>query len=61
DHAPALGIAVTPVVEMTVQGWISFVEDTTIRWLTDPVIDRDQLLALISAALPALAGVVPRD
>ncbi|AZG44781.1 putative HTH-type transcriptional regulator [Gordonia insulae] len=60
DHAPALGISVTPVVEMTVQGWISFVEETTISWLTDPVITRDQLLALITAALPALAAVVPQ-
>ncbi|MFW0784246.1 TetR/AcrR family transcriptional regulator [Gordonia sp. CPCC 206044] len=58
DHAPALGIAVTPVVEMTVHGWISFVEETTIGWLTEPVITRDQLLGLITAALPALAGVV---
>jgi AcrR family transcriptional regulator len=58
DHAPALGIDVTPVVEMTVHGWISFVEETTISWLTEPVITRDQLLSLISAALPALASAV---
>lgn len=60
EHAPALGITVEPVVEMTVHGWIAFVEETTISWLTDPVITRDELLALISAALPALATVVPR-
>ncbi len=58
DHAPKLGIAVTPVVEMTVLGWISFVEETTISWLTDPVITRDQLLTLITDSLPALAAVV---
>ncbi|MFW0797466.1 TetR/AcrR family transcriptional regulator [Gordonia sp. CPCC 205515] len=58
-HAPELGIAVTPVVEVTVYGWISFVEETTISWLTDPVITREQLLALITAALPALASAVP--
>ncbi|ROZ88889.1 TetR/AcrR family transcriptional regulator [Gordonia sp. OPL2] len=58
DHAPALGIDVTPVVEMTVHGWISFVEETTISWLTEPVITREQLLSLISAALPALASAV---
>ncbi|MGV9713454.1 TetR/AcrR family transcriptional regulator [Gordonia sp. NPDC003424] len=59
EHAPALGIAVTPIVEMTVHGWIAFVEETAISWLTDPVITRDELLALITAALPALASAVP--
>lgn len=58
DHAPALGIHVTPVVEMTVQGWISFVEETTISWLTEPVITREELLGVITASLPALASVV---
>ncbi|MEE3848739.1 TetR/AcrR family transcriptional regulator [Gordonia sp. LSe1-13] len=58
EHAPALGIEITPVVEMTVHGWISFVEETTIRWLTEPVIGRDELLALITTSLPALASVV---
>lgn len=56
DHVPALGLTVTPVVEMTVHGWISFVEETTISWLAGPRISRDELLALITAALPALAG-----
>lgn len=55
-YAPEWGIVVTPLVEMTVHGWISFVEETTISWLTDPVITRDELLALITAALPALAA-----
>ncbi|UAK38541.1 TetR/AcrR family transcriptional regulator [Gordonia bronchialis] len=55
DHLPALGIAVTPTIEITVRGWMSFVEETTIGWLEDPRISRDELLALITAALPALA------
>ncbi|MGC4934619.1 TetR/AcrR family transcriptional regulator [Gordonia sp. DT30] len=58
DHAPALEIEPTPVVEMTVHGWIAFVEQTTISWLTDPLITRDELLAVISSALPALASAV---
>ncbi|QTI71311.1 TetR/AcrR family transcriptional regulator [Gordonia polyisoprenivorans] len=58
EHAPALGIEPTPVVQMTVHGWIAFVEQTTISWLTDPVITREELLSVISSALPALATVV---
>ncbi|GAC70783.1 putative TetR family transcriptional regulator [Gordonia soli NBRC 108243] len=58
DHAPALGVEVTPLTEMTVHGWIAFVEETTISWLTEPRVSRDELLGLISASLPALAGAV---
>lgn len=56
EHAPALGVALTPLVEMTVHGWIAFVEQTTISWLTDPVIGREELLAVITASLPALVA-----
>lgn len=58
DHAPALGIEPSPLVEMTVHGWIAFVEQMTISWLTDPVVTREELLSVITAALPALAGSV---
>ncbi len=58
EHAPALGIEPTPVVQMTAHGWIAFVEQTTISWLTDPVITREELLSVITEALPALATVV---
>lgn len=58
DHAPTFGIEVTPATELAVHGWIAFVEETMIRWLADPVIDRDELLAVISASLPALATAV---
>lgn len=56
DHAPAFGVEVTPTVVLSVHGWVSFVEETTIRWLTSPTVTRDELLGLITAALPALAG-----
>lgn len=59
DRAPALGVEVTPMTEMAVHGWMSFVEETTIRWLVDSVVDRDELLALITNALPAIAAAVP--
>ncbi len=54
DHAPALGVEVTPAVRLATFGWIAFVEEVTIGWLTDEEITRDHLLALISSSLPAL-------
>ncbi|MHC3003003.1 TetR/AcrR family transcriptional regulator [Gordonia metallireducens] len=56
DHAPAFGVEVTPTVVLSVHGWVAFVEETTIGWLTSPTVTRDELLGLITAALPALAG-----
>ncbi|GAA3961962.1 TetR/AcrR family transcriptional regulator [Gordonia caeni] len=55
-HAPALGIEVTPAVEMAVRGWTAFVEDVMIRWIGDRKLTRDELLALLVGSLPALAG-----
>ena len=57
DHAPALGVEVTPAVRLATFGWIAFVEEVTIGWLTDEQISREQLLALIGSSLPAIAGV----
>ncbi|MDL9937058.1 TetR/AcrR family transcriptional regulator [Gordonia sp. ABSL1-1] len=54
DHGPAFGITVTPIVEVAVHGWMSFVEEVAIGWLTDPVMSRDELLGMITAALPAI-------
>ncbi|MDS1112191.1 TetR/AcrR family transcriptional regulator [Gordonia westfalica] len=56
DHAPAFGVEVTPTVVLSVHGWIAFVEETTIRWLTTPTVTREELLGLITAALPAVAA-----
>lgn len=57
DHAPTLGVEATPAIEMAVQGWISFVEEVTIHWLTHHAISRDELLAVITNSLPAIAAV----
>ncbi len=58
DHSDALGIAVSPLVEMAVQGWLSFVEEVTLSWLSDDTgVDREQLLGLITGSLPMLAAV----
>ncbi|GEE02091.1 TetR family transcriptional regulator [Gordonia spumicola] len=56
-HAPALGIERTPAIELAVAGWIAYVEEMIVRWLADPVVDRDTLIAMFVTALPALAGL----
>ncbi|KJR07700.1 TetR/AcrR family transcriptional regulator [Gordonia sihwensis] len=57
-HAPAIGIERTPAIELSVAGWIAFVEELLVRWLDDPVVSREQLVQIFVAALPTLAGLV---
>lgn len=59
-HAPALGIEATAAVQAAVRGWTAFVEDVMIRWITDPQLTREQVLALLVGSLPALAGAASR-
>lgn len=59
DHAPALGVELTPMVRVGTFGWIAFVEEVTISYLTDQLISRDELLALVTSSLPALASTFP--
>ncbi|MDR2279314.1 MAG: TetR/AcrR family transcriptional regulator [Gordonia sp. (in: high G+C Gram-positive bacteria)] len=56
-HTPALGIERTPAIELAVAGWIAYVEEMLVRWLADPVVDRETLIAMFVTALPALAGI----
>lgn len=55
-HVPALGVEVTPIVRLAVHGWIVPVEETAINWFTTQDITRDELVALVTAALPAFAA-----
>lgn len=52
-----VGLAPTPLVELAINGWLAFSEDVTIRWLTAPTVTRDELLELITVALPSLGAV----
>lgn len=58
-HLPRLGIEPNPRITLAVRGWIAFVEETTISWLRDPQISRDDLIDLHVAALPAVALGAP--
>lgn len=57
ERIPLIGIAITPRVQLAVRGWIAFVEETVITWLSDPEppLSRDELLGMLNWALPALA------
>lgn len=50
-----LDVEANPTTELAVRGWIAFVEETTITWLRDPSISRDELIQLNVGALPAVA------
>lgn len=54
-HLPAIGIEATPAVRLAVRGWVAFVEDTTIAWLRDPQLTRNDFIELAVAALPGVA------
>ncbi len=56
-HAPAIGIERTPAIELAVAGWIAFVEESLVRWIDEPVITREELVAVLVGALPILAGL----
>ncbi len=47
---------VSPVVRLTLRGWLGFVEATSIDWLVGRELSRDELLALWARAL---LGLVP--
>jgi AcrR family transcriptional regulator len=54
--ADLLALSRTPLVELSVHGWVTFTEQVTVRWLQDEDgVDRDALIELITTALPLLA------
>jgi AcrR family transcriptional regulator len=50
-------ISDTPLTRLVVRGWVAMCEELVIAWRTDPRgVDRDELLAILAGALPALIG-----
>jgi AcrR family transcriptional regulator len=49
-----LGLSMGPRAELAVQGWVAFAEACVIGWLGTHAFGRDQLLDLLTKALPAL-------
>lgn len=56
DGAEDLGIPQTVRGRLAVRGWIAFTEEVVVTWLTDPaaVLERDELLELLTTGLPAM-------
>ena len=46
-----------PAVRIGAHAWIAMTEELVARWLTDAVIDRDELITRIVAPLPGLLGL----
>ena len=57
ENVRLVGLRPTPLIELAVNGWLAFSEDVTIRWLRHEMVTRDELLELITAALPSLGAV----
>ena len=50
----------TPGARLVVRGWALLVEEMTLRWAEDPHgLTRDELLAVLGGALPALVDQLP--
>jgi len=60
SQAPVLGIPQDARTRLAVRGWIAFTEEAVINWLGNEDLPREELIDLISGALPALLlGVTP--
>ena len=52
-------LADTPLTRLVVRGWVAFVEDTVLGWCDAPDgVSRDELVQLVTDALPALVGTL---
>ena len=57
DELAALGLVDSPGTRLVVRGWAAFVEETVTNWVREPGdVTREELLAIIAGALPALVG-----
>jgi AcrR family transcriptional regulator len=48
------GLEDTPAVRLLTNGWAAMVEEAVIAWVPDQQLPKDELLALLAAALPAV-------
>jgi AcrR family transcriptional regulator len=54
ESVDELGLTDGPAVRLLTNGWAAMVEETVLAWVPDKQIDREELLALLAAALPAI-------
>lgn len=66
DSLGDLGLPDTPGTRLLVDGWAAMTEETVISWVHERQVTREELLRLLTAALPAVLAVAveaetPRD
>lgn len=49
-----LGLAATPATRLLIDGWAAMVEETVTGWVQEPTVPKEELLRLLTAALPAI-------
>jgi AcrR family transcriptional regulator len=61
EEAAALGLSDTPAVRLLVRGWAAFTEEVVVEWVRDDRgVTREELLTILSAALPAMLAPMRR-
>jgi AcrR family transcriptional regulator len=48
-----------PAVRTAVRGWLAYCEEVILEWTLAPVLDRDALVTMLTAALDALVALTP--
>lgn len=49
-----LGLSDSPATRLMVDGWAAMAEEAVIAWVQDPQVPKEELLRLLTAALPAV-------
>jgi AcrR family transcriptional regulator len=52
-----LGVDETPASRLLTDGWVAMTEETVLSWVQHRQVSRDELLVLLTAALPAVLAV----
>jgi len=50
------GVAVTPVLEVALGGWLAFAEDVILRWVTSDAVTREEVVELCSRTCLGMLG-----
>ncbi|MGI8667094.1 MAG: TetR/AcrR family transcriptional regulator [Jatrophihabitans sp.] len=54
DNIEVFGLVDGPAVQLLARGWSAMVEEAVLAWVPDPRISKDELLRVLTAALPAV-------
>lgn len=57
DNMDVFGLTDGPTERLLARGWSALVEEMVIAWVPEQQISKDELLAVLTASLPAMLGV----